>query len=112
MHYWSADNRDLVESEVRQEKVEELTATTETKFVVIERENNTGTMESDYKEAEGNTDVDGDMNDVTDTMEVPNLGDLEEGAKLNLWWILAVGVGLIAGIGLILGYFKGSKSRK
>lgn len=110
----SADNRDLVESEVRQEKVEELTATTETKFVVIERENNDdmGNKGSNSKDMAENVDIDGDMNDVADTMEVPNLGDLEEGVKLNLWWILAAGVGLIAGIGLSLGCFKGSRSRK
>lgn len=110
----SADDRGLVESEVRQEKVEELTATTETKFVVIERENNDdmGSKGSNSKDMAENVDIDGDMNDVADTMEVPNLGDLEEGVKLNLWWILAAGVGLIAGIGLSLGCFKGSKSRK
>lgn len=110
----NADNGGSVESETRQEKVEELTATTETKIVVIERENNDD-MESkgsNSKEMAENTDVDGDMNDATDIMEVPNLGGLEEGVKLNLWWILAAGVGLIAGIGLSLGCFKGSKSQK
>jgi len=102
----TTENVALSEPEANQERAEELVATTETKIVVVERgKDETQNVEAQGKEVaevQGVRDADEDTANIADTVTVPNLGDLEEETNLNRWWILAAGVGFLAGLEVIL----------
>lgn len=92
-----------------EEKVEELVATTETRIVTVEREKEA--VENAVKGAGAEME---EVDDSTEesSIEAPNLGDFEDATKMNWWWVLIMGVGVLAVLGFGLGQMLKKDKRK
>lgn len=89
------DSGVAVEATEMTEMTRELVATTETRIVTVERETETGVdMSEKVKD-----DARGSGDQEAETV-VPNLGDLERETKMSWQWVVIVGLGVLAMMGL------------